>query len=98
MATLSYPAISVPQHYASPIYCQNLIEDFRIEDVSDPYFADPESGGGMSCLAGERGECEHGKTFQHSIGVSQSINGEVTTGLNLRDLLDVGLGLGYEMS
>ncbi|SPO07761.1 uncharacterized protein DNG_10456 [Cephalotrichum gorgonifer] len=76
----------------------DLKQEFRIEDVSDPYYAEPESAGGMSCPAGETGDCEHNKAFQHSVGVSQSISGQVSTGLNLADILDLGLAAGFEYS
>lgn len=95
---LAHEVFSLPQGYATPIYCIIPAQEFRIEDVSDPYYADPESAGSMSCPAGETGECQHQKIFQHSVGVSQSISGEISTGPDLGEILSLGIAAGFEYS
>lgn len=94
---LARPVFSLPQTDIT-LYCQYPGSEFRIEDVSNPYYVDAESVGGKSCPAGETGDCEHQTTFQHSVGVTQSVGGEASGGLDLGKLLNLGIAAGFEYS
>ena len=53
----------IPDHYKEDQY-----EYAQGVEVSDPYFGDAESVGGMTCSAGERGGYTHTKTYTPMVG------------------------------
>jgi len=96
ISVLACRALAAPQSYAAPIYCQHPKDDYKIEDVSDPYFKDAETVGGASCPAGDTGGCEHVKAWQHAVGVTQSVGGGVGVGLDLGKIFSLQADANYE--
>lgn len=67
-------------------------------EVSDPYFGDAESVGGMSCPAGEKGGCTHTKTYTHTVGISYGVNGGFSGTLEIAKIFTLGLDAGFSVT
>ncbi|SPO01391.1 uncharacterized protein DNG_04067 [Cephalotrichum gorgonifer] len=98
LTVLASQVAAAPQAILFPLQCQKPNSEYQITQVSDPYYLDAQPVGGASCVAGAMGECQHGNTFQHAVGVSQSVAGGLGNVLDLGRILGLEMSLGYEKS
>lgn len=97
-APQSGPVPGVPNPANPDPVCPVPIEDYEVTEVSDPYFTKAEPVGGASCPQGDGGSCEHQKGYEHSVGVTQSLSGGISGGLDIKKIFNIGASFGYEYS
>lgn len=82
--------------------CPEKLEYAKGVETFGPFTLEPESAGGMSCIAssaegGEQG-CSHTKTYSHSVGVAYTISGGLNLGLDIKEIFHLGGDVGASKS
>ena len=102
LSALTGLASAAPQEIVGGRLCSDIAEYADGVTHEGPYTTTPESAGGMSCISssdadGNQG-CVHSKTYTHSVGVTYTVGGGLSSLVTLKEIFLLGADVGMSKS